>query len=64
VRLMVSESGSIEIAGSQHQRIAEAIAAGNINAAGTAMGDHIAYSANALRQALLIPSDQRTPREL
>jgi GntR family transcriptional repressor for pyruvate dehydrogenase complex len=64
VRLMVSESGSIEIAGAQHRRIAESIATGNVDEAGTAMGEHIAYSANALRQALLIPSDERIPRDL
>ena len=63
VQLIVSASGSISIAGEQHRKTAEAIAAGDVEAAGAAMKEHIAYSANALRQTLALPEDERLARK-
>jgi len=59
VLLIVSASGSIDIAGPQHQEIAAAIVAGDAERAGVAMKEHIAYSADALRQAIAIPVEDR-----
>jgi GntR family transcriptional regulator, transcriptional repressor for pyruvate dehydrogenase complex len=59
VSLVVSASGSIDIAGAQHRTIAAAIADGDADGAAAAMSAHIAYSADALQYALSIPIEDR-----
>jgi DNA-binding FadR family transcriptional regulator len=59
VSLIVSASGSIDIAGAQHRTIATAIANGDADEAAAAMTAHIAYSADALQHALSIPIEDR-----
>jgi DNA-binding FadR family transcriptional regulator len=63
VQLIVSASGSIPIASEQHRKTAEAVAAGDVEAAGAAMKEHIDYSARALRQTLALPEEERLTRK-
>lgn len=56
--LVVRLSGSMSVAADQHQRIADAVAAGDRDAAAAAMGEHVRYSADALR-AVLAGRDRR-----
>lgn len=52
VHLIVSQSGSISIAATQHQQIAAAVTAGDVTVAGQAMAGHLAYSSAALQRTL------------
>jgi DNA-binding FadR family transcriptional regulator len=64
VAMVVSTSGSIEIAAPQHERIAEAIAASDPEAAEVAMAEHINYSISALKTRLGLPPEERERLDL
>lgn len=64
VAMVVSTSGSIEIAAPQHERIAEAIAASDPEAAEAAMAEHVNYSIEALKARLGVPAEDRERLDL
>jgi GntR family transcriptional repressor for pyruvate dehydrogenase complex len=55
ISLVVRIVGSMAIASTQHQRIAEAIARGDADDAGALMTAHVRYSADAVREFLTRP---------
>ncbi|MGH2549895.1 MAG: FadR/GntR family transcriptional regulator [Thermomicrobiales bacterium] len=59
VAMVVSTSGSIDIAAGHHERIAAAIAAADGQQAEELMVEHIAYSIEALKTRLGVPQDDR-----
>jgi GntR family transcriptional regulator, transcriptional repressor for pyruvate dehydrogenase complex len=57
--MVVRIAGSISVSAEQHQRLAAAIVAQDADAAASIMDEHIVYAANALRNVLDLPPDQR-----